>query len=372
MQTKVGILDAGIKFSPETDKDPAKDQIFVRLENSGETYAKIAGKMTIFNKTGDNWRQIMVINPDIDRGIVPTVQLNILRPSLRRLPSGTYKIDADLSVNGRPLRKFSKIIDYQGDPSVTTVASEVRLNIDPARLEMVIPAGARRSAYVTLQNPSDEALTMKCSVSQPKELQGVAMGNILGDYFSCDKWASASPPSFTLRPGGERKFAVQVAFPKDGTDRPAYYATLRLEAFYPDSQYAGSIEALVVAKNQKMAGSPRLNGSGMSLARDKEDKYSLVASFSNVGDIYLDPSCKGTVTDAAGLNLVQSFDLTREPGLVLPLGTPRFSGEIDFAAVKPGTYVIKAVASYADTTEAQKLKVKVTRGAKYNSVEVIK
>ena len=208
-------------------------------------------------------------------------------------------------------------------------------------------------------------------VNTLKELINVAVGKILGDHFSCSKWTKVSPSEYTLRAGTESKIRVQLAYPKYGTEKPCYYSTLSIAATYPDGQNAGNAEALILAWNQKKDPTPRLQGMGISLAREKEDEYAITAVFGNVGDIYLNPYCKGTVTDASGMNVVQKFEFSQEAGMVLPLGKRRFSGVIDFGRFESGVYRINAIAEYADQSEIQKISVHVTRGPEYNLVEVI-
>ena len=131
------------------------------------------------------------------------------------------------------------------------------------------------------------------------------------------------------------------------------------------------MEALIIAQNQRQEPTPQMQGMGISLAREEGDKYGVVATFGNVGDVYLDPSCRGGMTNDAGTRIVKTFDLTREPGLVLTLNMPRFGGTIDFAGVDPGVYIIRASVEFGTEQTQQTLPVQVSDGEEGKVVEVI-
>ena len=367
---RVELTDARMEFIPSTEKEPSADRVFINIENSGDALARVSGKATIFRQIGERWRRVTQLESK-EKIMIPGVAFDLVQDCPRRLPSGRYRLDVNITVDGRSIPPLSKQIDYDGDPSVTTVASDVKLMLDPTRLEIQAVPGASRNTYITVLNPTDEELELSCSIVQPKELINVAAGKVLGDHFSCSKWTNVSPAEFTLRAGAESRIRVQLAYPKYGTEKPCYYSTLSITATYPDGQNAGNAEALILARNQKKDSTPRLQGMGIYLAREEGDEYAITAVFGNVGDIYLNPFCKGTVTDASEMNVVQKFELSQETGLMLPISKRRFNGVIDFGRFKPGVYKINAIAEFAGQSKIQKINVHVTRGPEYNLVEVI-
>lgn len=377
-RTRVELIDAGMQFVPATDPyaegqeyHPATTQVELTMQNTGQALARVGGQATIFRQAGDRWRRVTEAKLR-ERRMIPGAGFALVEDLGRRLPSGRYRIDAIATVDGRRLETFRQEIDFEGDPSVTEVAADVQLLVDPPRLEVQGAPGAKRSSYITVENPGEDALEVTCAIVQPKPLQGVALGEITGDEFSCHEWTTVSPERFSLRGGGQRRIRVSLAYPEDGIHKPYCYGTLNIAATYPDGQSAGNLEALIIAQDRKAKSAPALQGMGISLTNLEGNKNAVAATFGNIGDIHLDPQCKGSVTDATGMKLVKSFSLVREPGLVLPLGTPRFSGTIDFAGVVLGIYIIKVVAEFAGQEATQTMNVRVTQGSEYNFVEVIK
>jgi hypothetical protein len=270
-----------------------------------------------------------------------------------------------MTVDGRPMKPLTKEVDYVGDASAGPLASSVELVMEPERVECDVVPGGRRTAYITLRNPTDEAVSVALGVAQVEALQGVMLGKTKGDDFGAHAWTTVNPAQSTLAKNGQRKVAVQFAFPRKGLDKAAYYAVLNLTATHADGQPAGTMKSLIIAANKKVAVEPppRMYGQALSLTQAEKNQYTVSATFANVGGVYLDPSCKGVLMDATGMSAVKQFGMTRElAGLVLPLGTPRWNGSLDFSGVAPGGYTLKVSCEYGAKPGTESFPVKVPDG----------
>ena len=372
LDTDMQLVEApASNFSDRPKKARTSTKALLTVGNSGQTLARVGGRMTIFRQSGDHWARVTEAKFR-ERRMIAGARFAMGQDIYRALPSGKYRLDAVLTIDGRAQLPVRKEIDFAGDPDVSTVAADVPFTVEPSLIEVRGLPGAVRNAVITLRNPAEEAIEITCAVGQPKTLQSVALGDIKGDDFSGHGWITVKPEQFSLRGGTERKIRVNVAYPREGTEKPCYYAALDITAAYPDGQNAGTAEALVTALNQKQEPTPVLQGTAMSLAREEGDRYALVASFGNIGDIHVDPSCAGRLTDPTTIKTVKRFELSRESGPLLPLSTARFNGLVDFAGVDPGTYIIEAVAEFAGQTEVQTLPIRVADKAGHKLVEVIR
>jgi hypothetical protein len=204
---EVQVQDLSLMLSPGTKNQPAKEQVVLSASNTGEALVRIGAKTTISRQAGQGWRSIMNLTLE-PRRIIPGATLHVDMDCPRRLPSGKYLLETVVSFDGRAQPPVTKEVDYLGDPSVADIAADIHLQLTPTQLELQTQPGSTRSAYLTVTNPTEELLTVRCHVKQPLELSGVAMGEILGDGFCCHEWAKPVPAEFTLRDGAMRRFAV--------------------------------------------------------------------------------------------------------------------------------------------------------------------
>ncbi len=373
-QQLVELADTGMVFREGNKDKPGSTLLSMTVTNSGMTLARVGGETALFHLIGGQWRRIFSATFE-DHGIIPGITVTRTSDLERRLPSGHYKLESTMHAGGRRCKPSTKEVDFVGDTTVAEVPADVPFALDPSMLEVQGVPGARRSAYITIENPTDGPLEMVCSVLQVPELQGVSMGDTKGDDYSCNKWTEIKPDHFTFPARAKRKIAVLVAFPKPDGKKPYYYSAFKIAATYPQGQLAGSATGLIIAQDQSEKPVGRMQGMGMSLARAEGDQYSVLATFGNTGDMHLAPKLTGIVTEIAGTDLrtVQTFDFDKEPGLILPLGMRRFTGTVDFSKIAPGAYVLRAEVEHSGGKEHQTLGVRVSESKEEGKVvDVIK
>ncbi len=366
---RIELADVGMHYVKGTEDRPGTTTVLVQVNNSGETYGRLAGRVTVLRQAGEHWQR--VAEADIrERGIIPGVTVNLTHDLKRHLPSGRYKLQGSLQVGGRSKGRINKEIHFDGDPSITTVAADVPLMLQPPTLSMKAVPGSRRSAVLTVQNPSAEALRVACGVAVPPGLTGVAMGSVTGNDFTCAQWTEVSPELFALPAGGQRNIRITVRFPQTESPQANYYADLHLKASYPDGQSAGETQAMIWVQNPKAESEATGQPITLMIAEEQEDKYAVTAQFGNVGNVHFTPTATAALATAIG-SVVAQQQLETTAGWVLPLGTPRFSGVIDFADVPPGGYILTATMKYADKETSKKLPIRVEMAEGRKVVTVI-
>jgi hypothetical protein len=365
------VLGSRLLYGGGGEEQTSRTLIQVSMKNSGEGFPAVKSSVKVFRAEGAKWRQVLM-SPFDERSILPGQSVTFKADPKRSFPSGKYRLVTSGTVDGRPFKELVEEMDYVGDPNAVPLASDVDLVMEPARVECDVVPGGRRTAYLTLRNPTDEPVNVALDAVQVEALKGVMLGETKGDAFSAHAWITVNPAKFTLTKNGQRKVAVQFAFPREGLDKAAYYATLNLAATHPDGKPAGTMQSLILAANKKVTVEPRMYGQALALTQAEKNQYTVSATFANVGGVYLDPSCKGTLMAATGLAAVKSFEMKREPaGLVLPLGTPRWNGTLDFSGVEPGGYTLKVSCEYGAKSGIASFPVKVTDVEGQKQVEVI-
>jgi hypothetical protein len=367
---RITLSDTGMRFQPRKESVPATTIATMNVGNAGETKGRVSGSIAVSYPSRAAWRRIVELPVDSVMS-VPGHDLQLPVDLKRRLPSGKYKLVSTLQVDGRRLGRTEKEIDFQGDPSVKTIAAEVSLAVDPPQVDVKATPGGRRSAVVMVRNPGEDPLQVTCEAVQPPALKGVALGTLIGDSFSCAPWVTVANPTFTLRGGGSQNVRLNVAFPEDAPERASYYADLMIHAAYPDGQPAGDVQTLIWVENAKVSAAPAGAPVKMTLTRQEKDSYVVAAQFANTGNTHYVPTATASVDDAIGSAAVKA-NLETTSQLVLPLGTPQFSGALDFARVKPGMYLLNAVMTYGDQkTTKQSLPIKVEAKAGRRIVTVV-
>ena len=363
VRLEADLIDTGIAYREALKDKPGSTLLSMTVSNTGQTLVRFKGEARLYHFTAGNWRRVCSTT-FAERRVLPGHTINRSSDLERRLPSGKYKSVTAMHVGGRRYKPITKEIDFIGDPTVGAVPVDVAISVDPPQLEIQGVPGARRSAYLTLENPTETPVEVRCSVSQPEALSGVMMGDTTGDDFSCHTWTAINPPLFMLRSGGKRKVAVQVTYPKPGNKKPYSYANFNIAATYPDGQTAGSVKGLIIAQNKMVEATSRMHGMGLALARLEGEQYTLTATIGNTGDTHLAPSKpRGNVLEIEGISqrAVSVIEFSEERDMLLPLGIGRFSGTIDFSTVKTGAYVISVVTEHngGETEQTILIEVKV-------------
>lgn len=371
VRNNVDIVGSGLAYEKLKEDSPYQTFAYSRVTNSGQRYSKVGGKLGISKLDAGRWRFITEVPID-ERGVMPGSTIRLKADLGRNLPSGHYKVESRLVASGKPLKALTQEVDFVGDPNVSLVAADASLEIQPPRLQTDAGPGAMRRSYLTIKNPNENPIVISASVEQPKQLKGVAAGEMTGDHISCHDYIDIQPATFTLKSGNERKLAVNVSLPKDVSAKPFFYGNIHFRTRYEDGQEAGSADVLFIAENKKVKTAPKLVPSGpLALAMDDDGKYSVLAVFANIGDMHLEPKCNLEVVGALGMGTEDQIEMTREEGLVLPLSFARFNGTLDLKNLDLGVYTLKAVAKYADQEAVQSQVVKVVDGPNGKTLELL-
>ena len=346
---KIELADVGMNFRKGGENLPAATLVSMGIANEGRTYSRIRGIVKVMRLSNERWQPVSTA--DIKEiGILPGVKLSLPADLGRRLPSGKYKLTATLYVDGRRVKPLEKEIDFEGDPTVTKLAVDTALTLDPPELSIAGVPGGMRTAVLKVENASEDEVQISAYSAAPPSLRGVAMGDLKGDDLSCAEWLEVSPAKFTLRAGGKQNIRVIARMPKadpDATSGQAnYYGLLTLRATYPDGQSAGETTVLACVENKAVEAKPAAQAMKTTLAAAEGSRYIVQARFANVGNIHFKPRCRAVVASPMG-QTVMEMELSGEEALMLPLETRDFSGVLDFEKVPAGTYALKVALEYA-------------------------
>ncbi|MCG5538890.1 hypothetical protein [Halorhodospira sp. 9622] len=314
------------------------------ITNQGRTYSRVQGRITVDRESNDRWRPVTRIDVP-ERSIIPGVTFSLGDDLERRLPSGTYRLRGELRVDGRSADILEKVVEFEGDPSIDTLAYDTALVLDPVMVQMNVSPGATRTAVVSIANPGEDAVTVQMAASTPNDLRGVAMGDLRGDAFSAEGWTEIRPSEFTLRPNGQRNVRVISRIPREGLDHSNYYADLILQGRYADGQSAGETRSVAHLVHSGVETAPEGAIERLLIAEgDEPSEHIIQVRFANRGDVHLEPS--GEVQVLSGRGSLARARLTAEPGPILPLGRRNFGGKLDFSEVEPGYYALRASLGY--------------------------
>jgi hypothetical protein len=342
-QQKLEITDLGMTFQP-AGKDPATTFLTMSLNNDGKTYPRIKGNVKLTHEVDGHWRPVTSV--DIHEiGVLPGVSLQLPSDMKRRLPSGKYKLAGALYVDGRRVKPLEKEIDFVGDPTITKLAVDTALTLDPQQTFVTGVPGSSRTAVLKVENASEDAVDIDVSSIIPQTLRGMAMGELKGDELSCAGWMKVSPEKFTLRAGGKQNIRLTVQMPQTDKMQPNYYGQIVLRATYPDGQSAGESTSLICVNNKAVASTPAAQAMRVTLSLDQAATYIVKAKFGNVGNVHYNPKVSAVVTSAKGEQVAQTV-LAGDDELLLPLGVRDFAGLVDFAKIDPGTYTVKVALDY--------------------------
>ncbi len=360
----VSIGDLSMAFDDARDEDGEQvgeptTRAFMEVVNSGRTYSGLSGEVVVERRSGANWRTVTRAQLP-DRNIMPGLTLELPVNLGRRLPSGEYRLLGNLSVDGRRLPRFEREIEFEGDPAADTVAFDTEVTIEPPRVEMEAVAGATRSATVELGNPSDRPLEVALAVRTPEGLEGVAMGDIVGETLSAAGWTEMRPDSLTLAPGQARNVRVTSRLPREELEHANYYADLVVSGRYEDGQSAGETRSMLQLRHldEDLESAGIVDRMGVSEA-DEPSAYVLQGRFVNAGNHELSPNLTAELIDGSG-NRVETWRVQSDGGPLLPLGLRDFAVELDLSSVEAGDYQLRVIADHdGDRLSDRQLSVRI-------------
>jgi len=346
---KIELGDTSMQFLEQSQKNPATTVVSMNIVNKGRTYSRLKGNVNVMRQAGGHWQRVSSAEFR-EVGIMPGVELNLKSDLKRRLPSGKYKLKGTLYVDGRHIKPLVKEIEFVGDPTVTKIAADTSLILEPSTLSIKGVPGSIRTTAIKVQNPSEEAINVSVDVEDPEPLRGVALGELKGEDLSCAEWVKVIPDNFTLRPGRHRGIRIIAKLPKREEIYPNYYATLNFHATYSDGQSAGKNTSLIWLKNAKVKVKLAAQIIKASLAAEEGSRYIIRTKSGNVGDVHFNPKCNATVTKPDGAPVLETA-LSGQRQVMLPLETRDFSGILDFSRVEEGIYRLTVSMDYGEKTK---------------------
>ncbi len=363
----VSLKDAGLLFRRQTERAPAASLVNMVIENAGGTFSRLEGMARISVKWGGHWRRITEVKvpAEGDIGIIPNVTLNLKEDVGRPLPSGTYRIEGFLVVDGKRSDQIVREVEFKGDPRMITVAgSDAALDLDPRELSIDVIPGAMRTKTISVINASEETVLVNVRTALPAHMIATALPQneqgrtMRGEEFGCTDWLTVSPEQFTLNGYGRQSLRITCQTPATEVSLPSYYSLVELLAKYPDGQPAGKTKGLVYVENREAEGAPRVDGVQLTFPEVAASRYLITARFGNFGNTHVMPRCRAVLTSVQGGALQKQIQLSSEAydqsGNMLPLEYRTFSGVLDVSTLTPGDYRLTAILEYDQGGNAQR------------------
>lgn len=341
---QVELSGLGMTYRKAEGATPATTLSTVAIANKGRTYSRFRGEVHVSRQVEDNWRLVTRF-PIPERSIIPGAAFEIETDIARRLPSGNYRVRAEMYVDGRRIRPLDKELAHQGDPTIDTAAYDTSLVLEPGMVQMSATPGATRTATVSIENPSTTPVEVRISVATPKGLQNVMMGELEGSALSAAPWTEIRPSEFTIRGKGRQNVRVVTRYPRDGVEQSNYYGDIILEGRYKDGQSAGVTQSVIHISNPQVEGKIEGILDRLLLAEGtNSSEYVVQTRLVNSGSQHVEPQLTATLLTGRGA-VIAAASLEGEPGALLPLGIRDYSAAIDFAAVEEGIYALRVVAT---------------------------
>lgn len=337
--------DVVMTFENAEGRDPTTTA-HLTIHSAGETFSHVKGALRVERRSGDNWRTVTTFEVG-ERPIIPGVTLDLGQDLERRLPSGEYRLQGDVTVDGRRLPPLRKEIVFVGDPDIDSVAYDTELRLTPDMVRMDAVPGATRTTILNIENPGENPVTVEIGPGTPRGLIGVRMGDLIGAELSAEQWTTVRPESFTIRGGGRQNVRVISKLPAEAGEHANYYADLNLSGRYSDGQSAGQQTSVIQLQNKRVETEVSGTIEQLALAQGDGNTYAVQVRLLNTGNTHVEPLGR-VYMRTPQRQVVKTVDLSSEGGMLLPLGKRVFGGEIDFTEVEPGFYALQALVDLDD------------------------
>jgi hypothetical protein len=341
VRQNIRLTEVGMNMIEATENDPATTTLTMQVANEGKTFSRVRGELTLQVESAGNWRTL-TRSEITERGIIPGVTLELPADIERRLPSGNYRLRAELYVDGRRVAPIEKDVAFVGDPEIDEIAFDTALLLEPAVVDMQVVPGATRTTILTIVNPGEEPVNVSLVSDTPKALAGVVMGELVGTSLSAQPWTQIMPAKFTLRPGRRQNVRVVSRIPREGADYPNYYADLVVQGIYDNGQSAGETRSTVHLRNIEVDSVPSAFVEQFALSESEQPgQFTAQVRLVNTGNVHVEPAPRLILLTSRGEE-ISRVELTGEPGMLLPLGLRTYGGELNLSSLEPGLYVLRA------------------------------
>jgi len=360
------VQDASAAFTPSAQTHPAGTVVACMVKNTGDALARFSGRGDVFQVRNGRKRRVISATFE-ERRIIPnaTVALNFL--SLNRLPSGPYRFEGVISMEGQRLPDFQKEIVVQGDPSVTAAEANVEISLSPDPLEFNATPGATRGLPFKVLNSSSDPIVVEGTVTTPTTLMGATGPFGAGEDFSIAGWCTQPVANAVVGGGQERTLRILTSVPEGLLSKPFYYGELHLVAKTREGAVVGSGTLLLIGKNKTVLPVLRFAASGdIQISQVKDHTYGFTCQFSNSGNAIVEPQVEARVVDSARIATILILQASGIPKRILPTQRVRPSGQIDVNQLKDGEYVLEVVMKTGTIRESKTagIKVSTVRGEK--------
>lgn len=347
MRHNVKLKQMGVEFVPPTGSQPATTYVSMSIDNNGGTRSGLKGFARIKNYQDGHWREIT--NAEFDAAAInPGSKLKLKTNIGKSLPSGKYKVEGWLYVDGRRDQRTSTNVDFAGDPSIKTVAADAPIDLNPASISIESVPGATRIASLKVYNASDEDVNVRAAIRMPPSLFGVAFGDLKGDDLDCSGWISIEPKEFTIRRHAQQSIRIISKMPSNvSAMNPAYYALMGLISTYTDGQKGGVTTAPISVENQNISVEPYVHGMALNPALKDGSEYYIVARYGNFGRIHFTPvRCRVALVDGTGRPRTIIPLTSRKTDMMLPFEARDYSGILDISRIPVGYYRLASQLRY--------------------------
>ena len=347
MRHDVKLKEMGLEFIEPTRNNPATTYVSMSIDNDGGTRSGLKGFARIKSFLDEHWREITTAEFDA-AAINPGSKLKLKANIGRSLPSGKYKVEGWLYVDGRRDQRISTNVDFAGDTSVKTVAADAPIDLNPNSISIKSVPGATRIASIKVYNASDEDVNVRAAVRLPQSLLGVAFGDLKGDDLDCTGWLSIEPKQFTIRSHAQQSIRIISKMPSNvSAINPCYYALLGFVSTYADGQQGGVTTAPISVENQNISVEPYVHGMALNPALKGGSEYYIVARYGNFGRIHFTPvRCRVAIVDGTGRPRSITPLISRKTDMMLPFEARDYSGVIDISRVPIGIYRLASQLRY--------------------------
>ena len=346
---RIEATDVGMEFVPAGGAGKATTAVSMRIDNSGSSFSRLHPIWRVWSLSGGNWR-VITTKEFGEQGIIPGAKLNLKANLNKSLPSGKYKLAAELYVDGRRTKRVQKEVDFAGDPKITQVAADKPLDLEPLDITIESLPGATRTGTVKVFNGADATVNVRTALGLPPVLRSTASGEVKGEDLDCTGWLKVVPEQFTLQgEGGRQNLQIVATMPNPVATHPCYYAILALWATYPDGQQAGVTTMPICVRNTNIQAQPEAVGLKIGIQDLGQSKFLVAATFANQKTIHFAPITvrAGVIqsTDTSGIPRTGAY-LGGDPGLWLPFEMRQYSGVLDFSTLPADVYLLRGRLEY--------------------------
>lgn len=352
LQHNVQLTDVGLKYYPATLERP-NPAVYASMTivNNGGTYSRLQGVLRVQQQVDNNWRRVadLKLTPC---GIIPGVTLKLNEDVGTILPSGKYRVEGYLYVDGRRASGFQNEIDFEGDRRIVDPRTSAPIDLDKDSLFLDVVPGASRGGSVLVTNVCEDPVTVNVELVLPSHMQNVAVRGIRGNDLSCAEWARLMPSEFTLQRYTRRNVNVNVKVPATATDSSNYYGTLLFHTTYADGSPAGTKAVNVCLTNTRAQAVHQIDTELFTLAQSTPGRYIATSTFLNGGATYCDPRCRGIVTAPGDAKIYQFLmESSGQTNVFTPFEKRTFSGVMDVATIPVGKYRLTAALVQANAQD---------------------